>query len=192
MKNEYFFARHGRSLANEQGIILSDPVQGIAGFGLTEEGRAQVRVSIEGAKEKYALDAATSIISSDFLRARETAESIADVLGVSHTQIEFSQNLRERYFGDWEQTPDTNYPKVWYHDQHDANSTEDGVESVNSVLARMKKLIAELEERYAGKKIILISHGDPLQILQASFEHIPVAEHNTVTLLRTGEIRKVE
>jgi len=190
MRNAYFLVRHGKSLANEQELILSAPESGTTGFGLTEEGKAQVRASAGTAKEEGVLDAATVIVSSDFTRARETAEIIADTLGV--LRIDHSPKLRERYFGTLERSHNSNYQKVWDKDQHDAGHTEEGVESVQSVLARTKELINELEGTYEGKNIVLVSHGDALQILQTAFEGVDPSEHHALAHLNTAEIRKVE
>ena len=43
------------------------------------------------------------------------------------------------------------------------------VESVSAVLARATAFIIALEQRYSGRDILLVSHGDTLQILQAGF-----------------------
>ncbi len=190
MKNRYFFARHGKSLANEQRIILSSPREGTTGFGLTEEGREQVRASAEAAKAQGILDEKTFIVSSDFTRARETADIIAAVLGVP--SVTLSEKLRERRFGDWEKRDDRHYQDVWDRDRHDPSHTEEGVESVDAVRARTTELIRELESEHAEEAIVLVSHGDALQILQTAFESVPGSAHRSLRHLDTAEIRKAE
>ncbi len=190
MKNRYFLARHGKSLANEQGIILSDPREGTTGFGLTGEGREQVRASAAAAKAQGILDERAFIVSSDFTRARETADIIADVLGVP--SVTLSEKLRERHFGDWEKRDDRHYQDVWDRDRHDPSHTEEGVESVDAVRARTTGLIRELESEHAGEVIVLVSHGDALQILQTAFENVPGSAHRSLRHLDTAEIRKAE
>lgn len=187
LRNAYFAARHGKSLANEQGIILSDPAHGVSGFGLTEEGKAQVRASAEHVKATGTLDASTIIVSSDFARARETAEIIAEVLGTNAPVL--TRALRERFFGNWERTHNGNYQKVWDKDAEDASHTYEGVESVNDVLARTTALVEELESAYEGKNIVLVSHGDALQILQTAFEKVHPSTHRSLMHLETAEIR---
>ena len=56
LHNIYFVLRHGRSLANEEGIILSNSLDGISGYGLTDEGKSEVRNSSEEAKTKNILE----------------------------------------------------------------------------------------------------------------------------------------
>lgn len=190
MKNQYFFTRHGKSLANELGIILSDPREGTTDFGLTEEGREQARVSADMAQASGVLDATALIVSSDFTRARETAEIIAEVLGVP--DIVLSEKLRERYFGNWEKQHNRHYQDVWDRDQYDSSHTEENVESVDAVRERTASLVKELEERHGGRNIVLVSHGDALQILQTVFENVPGSAHRSIKHLDTAEIRKAE
>jgi broad specificity phosphatase PhoE len=57
------------------------------------------------------------------------------------------------------------------------------------VLDRVTALIADLERRYSGRDILLVSHGDTLQILQAGFLRMDPARHRSVPHLATAEIR---
>ena len=50
-------------------------------------------------------------------------------------------------------------------------------------------LVAELERRYAGRDILLVSHGDTLQILQAGFLRMDPAAHRRLPPLGVAEIR---
>ncbi|HQU07653.1 MAG TPA: histidine phosphatase family protein [Candidatus Paceibacterota bacterium] len=189
LKNAYFAMRHGTSVANEEGVIVSDPTKGVAGYGLSEKGRKEVRAAAQRAKETGLLDAHTIVISSDFTRARETAEMLVDTLDLD--MVTTTPKLRERFFGAWDGTHNDNYQKVWADDAHNATHTANGVESVAAVLDRATKLIAELEQNYAGKPIVLVSHGDTLQILQTAFADVSPETHRSLTPLHTAEIRKL-
>ncbi len=181
--------RHGKSLANEQGIIVSHPDIGTSGFGLAEEGKNQVLQSIEEVKSKKMLDSETIIISSDFTRTKETAEIAAKVLGVK--DIELNPKLRERFFGNYDKTHHSNYQKVWDEDVKDSSHTIEQVESTEAVVDRTTTLIKELEAKYTGKNILLVSHGDALQILQTAFENVNPSQHRTLLSLRTAEVRRL-
>jgi len=189
LKNNYFILRHGKSSANEEGIIISDPKNGILSYGLVEEGRQQVKASAKKAKEEKVLDKKTIIVSSDFSRALETAEITREVLGCG--QVIVSTKLRERNFGDWEKTHNSNYQRVWDDDIKDANHKVNNDESAQEVLDRTSSLINDLEEEYTGKNILLISHGDALQILQTAFEKVSPSHHRTLRHLETAEIRRL-
>lgn len=187
LHNTYFGMRHGKSVANEEQIIVSNPAHGVPGYGLSEEGKEQVRASAEKAKKENILDDSIVIVSSDFARARETAEMTAQILGSKN--ITLDARLRERFFGDWDKTANSNYKKVWSADREDHTHTENGVESVEDVLKRTTSLIEELEKKHSGQKVLLVSHGDTLQILNTAFREVHPSDHPDLKLLETAEIR---
>jgi glucosyl-3-phosphoglycerate phosphatase len=52
-------------------------------------------------------------------------------------------------------------------------------------------LIDDLDKQHAGRDILLVSHGDTLQILQAGLAGIDPARHRGLPHLRTAEIRQL-
>ena len=189
LTNRYYILRHGKSEANETGIILSNPDEGTTACGLTEEGKEQVRKSVQEARKKELLDSSTIIYSSDFVRCRETAEIVQNILGCDTAH--YTVALRERFFGTWEKTHQSNYQKVWDNDSKNPEHKINEVESIAEVLKRTTTLIFELEEKYQGLSILLISHGDVLQILQTAFENSSPSMHRQLQQLANAEIRKL-
>ncbi|MEK7061810.1 MAG: histidine phosphatase family protein [Patescibacteria group bacterium] len=189
LKNRYFIIRHGESKANVAHILLSHPKEGTVSYGLSLKGEKQVKVSISKNKRNKVLDSDVLIYSSDFLRAKETAEIAKKILGVK--KINFHKNLRERYFGKYDKTSLDNIKIAWTHDEKNPNHKHKGVESPNKVLKRTLALITQLEKKYRGKKILLVSHGDVLQILHTHASGKPVSRHRHITHLETAEIREL-
>lgn len=186
LKNQYYIMRHGQSKANLQEIIISHPENGIhADYALTKLGRAQANTSAMSST----LTSQTILYSSDFSRARETAEIVQKVLEVP--EIHISEKLRERHFGNYEKTHSANYHEVWNFDQSNADHTENGVESVHSVLKRTTSLILEIEKTYQNRDILLVAHGDTLQILQTGFQRVNPARHRSLPHLEVAEIRQL-
>ena len=178
--------RHGQSIANVQGIIISHPMNGVrTEYALSDLGRDQVRRS---ARES-GLSKDTIVYVSDFSRAIETASIVRAELGMSDVHV--TKALRERNFGDWEYTHNANYENVWTLDRANASHTEQNVESVDAVLDRVTGLIAELEKRHSHTDILLVSHGDTLQILQTSFQNIRPEYHRDMRQFETAEIREM-
>lgn len=186
LKNQYYILRHGQSQANTTGIIISDPSNGIKSFGLTDTGKSRI---IEEVKRYTELNNESIIYTSPFLRAKETARLVKKIL--NSKKIFTSDKLSERYFGDYEKSSNTNYQKVWDKDKFNENNNKNNVESTKQVWDRMVSLINETEQKYSNKKIILISHGDPLQILITGFNNIPINHHRQIKHLNTAEIRKL-
>jgi len=187
LANRYFIMRHGQSLANLQRVIVSHPKNGVDAYGLSEQGVIQVRESVQSSSR---LDSKLLIVSSDFKRARETADIAHELLG-SSKPLQFDERLRERNFGEWELTPDSAYPLIWAGDEINSDNDEKGVESPNQVMARVTALVCEYEEKISGVTMLLISHGDALQILQTAFSKQCASEHRRQPHLETAEIREL-
>jgi len=186
LKNSYYVMRHGQSLANIQGIIVSDPENGLAGYGLTQAGKQQAVQSLKN----FPLDSQTIIYSSDFLRTQQTA-LIAEEILEPHHRIIFTKHLRERFFGDFELTSSDNYETVWAQDCDDHTALKNNVEPVTDVLRRGLLCLMEIEDRFCGKNILWVSHGDTLQILLAFFRDWLPNRHRDVPHMGVAEIRKV-
>lgn len=194
----FYALRHGQSRANVArvqgheriGMIVSQPENGVNGFGLTDQGHLQVVESITDAKEAGIIEGKdTFIITSDFKRAVETAEVAKEVLGVRcyvRTAL-----LRERNFGTLERDSAEYYARIWLKDEHNPDHHEYQVESVNQVLDRTTTLIARILKARAiqRKNILLVSHGDTLQILETAFRKMNPGKHRTLEPLQTAELR---
>ena len=189
LNNRYFIIRHGESKANVAHILLSHPKEGTVSYGLSPKGKQQVKVSVSKNKKKKVLDSDVIIYSSDFLRAKETAEITRKILRVK--TINFHKNLRERYFGKYDKTSLDNIKITWAHDKKNPNHKHMEAESPNKVLKRVLALINQLEKKYKNKKILLVSHGDVLQILHTHFSGKPVSHHRLIPHLETAEIREL-
>ncbi len=187
MKNIYFFIRHGESEANVQGLIVSSAQNGLLSFGLTAKGKDQSLKTIK--EQKHLFPEKTIIIASDFLRARETAHIIQEELQLSTYTT--SELLRERFFGDLELSHHSNYGKVWELDRQDPAHKTWGIESVLELQKRMLKLMAQLESTYANTTILLVGHGDPFHVLDASYQGRSLKKHMEINL-RNAEMRKLQ
>jgi len=181
LKNKYYAFRHGESLANVEGIIVSDPAIGTTEYGLSEKGRRQVEESVLRLRD-YIVDAV--VVASDFRRTVETAEIIRKACGVESVRLD--PRLRERYFGQWDGACYTHYSDTWQKDAVDPDQEIDGAESANAVRRRMVEAVRSLESEFAGREIILISHGDPLRLLQTAFEGLDTALNRTLPYFETA------
>jgi glucosyl-3-phosphoglycerate phosphatase len=184
LANRFSVMRHGQSKANTAGIIVSCIENDRRGdYGLSELGREQALAAARGC----GLPRDTVICTSDFSRAWQTGEIVRTQLGT--VAIGIAEALRERCFGEWEGSATGNYARVWAADETESDHLDGGVEPVAAVLDRTTALIVDLERRYSGRDILLVSHGDPLQILQAGFLLIDPSKHRSLPALATAEIR---
>ena len=85
--------RHGHSVANQKGLIISDPNTGCFDYGLTSQGKREVKEALNLYQD--CLSTVTKIVSSDFLRTLETAKIISNALLIP---LKLESDLRERFF----------------------------------------------------------------------------------------------
>lgn len=169
-RNRYLLMRHGHSQANQAGVIISSPEHGLSRYGLSPRGEEQ----LAELTSTWAWPIPTHIVHSDFLRTTQTATRMAAHFGLP---LIAEQGLRERFFGAFDTQPDTRYPQVWAQDATSADHRWQGVEAVSQVAARMHAVIEAWETRTENQTILVVSHGDPLQILLTALSSKPLTQH---------------
>jgi len=188
MPPRLFLLRHGRSLANERRLIASSLASAGDAFGLVPIGRGQVRESVAKARAAGVLNAPILLVSSPLLRARESADVVAELFGVTPT---IDPRLSERGFGDFELESDDRYERVWIEDRLDATHRSWGVESVTDVLSRVGPVVDEYFSHERASTVILCTHGDVASVLICSSLSAPLEEHREVGALDTGSLREL-
>lgn len=101
------------------------------------------------------------IIASPFLRTQETAKIVLKELGLPDSALMTDERLGE------------------------ADSSDE------SVYTKVGEFIFEVERRYAGKNILLVSHGYPMWALEKVAGHHPRSAFSAAEMLRTGEVREL-
>lgn len=185
-QNRYYLMRHGESTANRQGLIVSHPQNAINDYGLTTKGAEQVMNAALSTRLKND----TVIICSDYKRARETAEIVKSILGCS-AELHLEPKLRERDFGQWELTDHKNYETVWRNDISHPQKKINDVETVNKVLERCLSVIEDLENKHRNRTILLVGHGDVLQVLLSYQHNIDPRFHRSLSSIGNADIRSL-
>ncbi len=185
LQNDFIVMRHGHSLGNELGLIVSRPENALAQYGLTADGEQQVSAAISKAN----LNQRTLIVSSDFARALDTAKLAQRQLNVAELCVD--ARFRERDFGNWELQDHSAYHSIWEDDLSNPDQPRNGVEAVSSVLSRALAGLSDLDQNHVGRQILIVSHGDVLQILLAFFAGIPIHHHRSLASLGNAELRSL-
>lgn len=106
------------------------------------------------------------IISSDLIRTRETAEIISSKISKA---IIFDEKFREINNGELKNLTkeefSKNYPGLYYNTLSMNQAYPNG-ESPNDFYTRIKDAFIEILNRYKGKKILIITHGGVITVLQ--------------------------
>ncbi|MBI2041975.1 MAG: class I tRNA ligase family protein [Candidatus Nealsonbacteria bacterium] len=185
--NKYYILRHGYSLRNHQKVISSWPE--VKPLPLTKKGEGQIKLAARKLKkEKIDL-----IFSSDILRARQTAEIVSKELGA---EIEYDLRLRDINLGDFNGKPMAEFYKVFNLRDLFWKRPLNG-EDWPDCKRRMFQFVKNLEKKYKNKRILIVSHGDPLWLLEGAFRgwtneqlwHFKEGHRNYIG---TGEFRKID
>lgn len=184
LQNNYYLMRHALSIPNERGIIISWPENGKSLVnGLCKEGISQARI----AAKNCGLSSETIIYSSDFSSAMQTAQIVADTIGAVNPIA--STELGERNFGELEFESDKKYANVWHVDST-GREYGHGVENLVNVANRAIRLIEGIENLHRNKTILLVSHGDNLQAIQAVYQKMhPALDCTKIPFMANAEIR---
>ncbi|CAN6554482.1 unnamed protein product [Malus baccata var. baccata] len=175
LRNRYWVLRHGKSIPNERGIIVSSMENGTRPeYQLAPEGVSQAQSAGESFQKvleenNVPLDN-VRICYSPFSRTSQTAQVVASVLNIPFegAQCKVMENLRERFFGpSYELLSHDKYHDIWALDEKDPlMRPAEGGESVDDVACRLAEAMETMESQFQGCMILVVSHGDTLQILQ--------------------------
>ena len=185
LRNIYFILRHGESEANRQGIVSTWPEE--ANNPLTEKGRRQIKKIIPKLKKKK-IDL---IFSSDLLRARQTAEMIAQELGL---KVKLEKRLREINVGAFNGKSANEWYNFFSRPMERFSKRPLGGENLRDVKKRVVDFIKEIDKEYKNKKILIVSHKDSLLSLTGAIKEFSDREiliNYDKLALETGEVRKL-
>jgi isoleucyl-tRNA synthetase len=157
--NTFYFSRHGQAENNVMGI--SDCWPDTKYYDLTELGKKQVETAANSLKQ----NGIDLIFASDITRDKQTAEIYAKILGV---EVIFDERLREVNVGSFNGRPYEDYWKAYSFEERWTVAPEGG-ETNTQVQQRMIETVSELNKKYENKRILVVSHGDPLWVLMKHF-----------------------
>ncbi len=153
--NKYFVMRHGEAGSNTTHTFdfKGDPEN-----CLTEEGKRQVLASAEQLKNKK-IDI---IVHSPMLRTTETAKLVAEAIGFSG-DLATDDRLREIQPGSsWQGKKIHDFLEQYSHYPERFTKENPDGESYRDVKKRVMDTLYDLEKKYTGKNILIVSHGSPV------------------------------
>ncbi len=129
---------------------------------LTDVGRAQAAA----AAARLATSGATAVVCSPLRRARQTAQAVADALGL---EVEVEDGLRETDFGDWEGYTFAEVRARWPTEM-DAWLASTAVappygESFDATHVRVRAARDRVLARHGGETVVVVSHVTPIKTL---------------------------
>ncbi|OHA83362.1 MAG: hypothetical protein A2408_02055 [Candidatus Yonathbacteria bacterium RIFOXYC1_FULL_52_10] len=150
-RNTYLVMRHGESENNAKNIVsakFDNP------HHLTEKGKIQAHE----AAQKLKGQSIDFIVSSDFMRTKETAEIVLAELGLSSDALVFDERLREINTGVCDGKDIAEYHKIFATPFEKFSKAPEGGETLDQVRARVMDALHDFEKKYEGKKILIVTH----------------------------------
>lgn len=193
LKNKFYILRHGETVYQ---TIKKDFVyprrESINVIGLTRNGKIKIKETAFEIKKKK-ID---YIYSSDFKRARETSLIVADGIGLEKEKIFFSKNLRDINLGKYHGKKKNLFYKEMPCFLMDFNSRPSKGESLKEAQKRVVDFIKFIDKKHENQKILIVSHGELLWLLEISVKKIKRKDYLGVNFIKnnyisTGEIREL-
>jgi isoleucyl-tRNA synthetase len=184
-KNEYYIMRHGEAKHNVEGIeeTVMDPNNILTELGILQ---------VEDSKKKNNVDF-DIIISSPYPRAMQTASIMA-----GEKEVLMDENFKEIDLGYYSGQKSEKLHADLGVDYLKFKIKIGGGESYQDVMDRVMLGISNLENKYSGKKILLVTHGGPMRMMIAGSELITEEEvikdelsNDSRLYPRNAEIRKL-
>jgi len=187
--NRYLVMRHGEAESNTKDILsaLADTPH-----SLTEKGREQVRAAAEKLKkEKVDL-----VFVSPFVRTRQTAEIVMQVLQLHDNAIKLDARLQEWNTGEWNGRPIERFKEEFPKTIIRFEKTPKGGENYAEVKKRVGAFIYDIESQYEGKSILIVTHEAPALLLFAAAQGLDpeqsIAMQGGRSSIQQAEVRNLD
>ena len=160
-KNRLFLLRHGEADNNTAVIMSSSASDKI---NLTELGRKQIAKTAASLKGKK-IDI---IIASPLLRTIESAYIVADAIGIDKAEIIKDDRIKEIQTGVYNGKPEKEYLGFFKDVAERFEKSPEGGETYSDIKRRMGDFLYDIDKKYAGKNILIVSHETPLWLMRCA------------------------
>lgn len=188
-KNRYIIIRHGDAEHITKNVVSCDPA---APHHLTPQGKEESRA----VGEELRGQGITRIVSSDFVRTKETARIVADVLGIPASHVEYEERFREVKLGVFNNRPVAEYRAAFKTHREKFDRAPEGGETLRELKERVARALWDLEEKYSGETILIVSHEYPLWLLTAAAQGLDARgaaslKEGAEDFIKTAEVREL-
>lgn len=185
--NRYFSMRHGEA-ENVVAKVNSTMLGGIeTTHHLTEKGKEDVRKTASRLKG----EGITRIFASPLTRTRETAELVAEELGLAPSAVSFDARLREVEVGEFEGKSHDSYHSFCDTVEGRFFKRPVGGETLTDVRRRVGEFLYEIERIHENERVLIVSHGDALWTLALVERGAPYSKLEEMPYPSPGEVREL-
>ena len=175
-----YLMRHGADSSERYG--------GWNAYGLTEKGREQVH----SAKSNLCNKGITEIYSSDLVRAKETAEIVANALSLEITYLpQFRETNNGLLAGMLKTEAIEKYPGAYWKALDWTETWPEG-ESPEQFFHRIQSAWYEFKKQVGKRNVLLVSHGGVMNIILCLENGISYTNKETHYQIRNAEIVQLD
>ncbi len=183
--NNFFLVRHGEAEHNLKNILAMGDYEKKNPSHLTKKGIKQ----IESLAKKLKTKKIDLIFSSPYARTLETSEIISKTTGA---KIHKDDRLKDIDTGVFNGQKIEEYIKFHGQGPEKFSIVPQGGESKIEVRRRIVEAFREINSKYKGKNIVIVSHGDPLWLLDAALNSRSEKETFEYKYIQPGELRNIK
>ncbi len=183
MNNTFYFLRHGHTKL--------DPETPVSRWVLSDKGHRQAKKALDSG----AFSDVDVCICSGEVKAFQTIKPIADFLGLEVTRYDELSELNRDASGFMDPVP---YEEAVAACLQDRDVSVIGWEKANDALARFTKKVAEIDQVYEGKSILIAGHAYTINMYFASllgqmhrvFERLHTNDFCSWGVVKNGKVVK--
>lgn len=153
--NSYFVMRHGEAQSNVEHVFDS---AGREDNHLTQRGQQGVLESALKLKKRTEIDI---IVTSPLLRTRETAKIVQNAFDLPDSAVMVDERLREMNVGEYNGKSVLEWWAKQGAGERPFETAPQGGETYTEIRKRVGDFIFEIERRYAGKRVLIVTHECP-------------------------------
>ena len=182
--NRFFILRHGGAEHNLMGLIASGPESNSHVSKMTLEGIVHIE-SVAKVLKKHKIDI---IFTSPYQRTKATARIVSKAVGA---KIIEDRRLQEINCGIFNWKTGKEYGNFFDAQSERFDKAPSGGETLNEVKRRVFSFIKEVNSRHVGKNILIVSHGDPLWMMEAFARGLSDEDSLKMKPMEPGELRQI-
>ncbi len=188
--NNFFLLRHGEAEHNVSSMIASGPERGKNISKLTAKGKQQTEEAGKGLVRLLGKKGLDVIYTSPFYRTKQTAKIVSKLTGA---KMVVEKRLAEINCGTFNWAAENKFHSFFADKLERFTKAPPGGETLNEVKERMLEAVRDINSKHKNKNILLVSHGDPLWVLEGAMRGLSNEEILGLDYIKTdGKCRKVD
>ncbi len=187
-ENQFWTLRHGEADHNLSGAAAG-PEKGGTPSQMTEKGIAQIEIAAKKLVRQLGKKKLDFIVASPYERTQHVAKIIAAHTGAKILTEERFQDVNSGMFTG---KPIEQYHAFFQNPKERFTKAPEGGENLNDIRKRIVAAVTEINRAHQNKNILIVSHADPIWILEGALKNCSQEEILALPQVELGELRQLD